>query len=84
MAMTAAEKYVREALTLFASDPPDSSYQEGFLECLLVLGVEAFGMDYNDGDLKAARDANPLARSTDPKIRRLKKSDLAVIEGDGI
>jgi hypothetical protein len=82
--MTEAEKYVRSALQQFAGDPPDNSYQEGFLEGLMMVAIEAFDMDDDDPDVKAARDANPLARSADPKVARLKKSDLSVIEGDGI
>lgn len=37
-----AEKYIRKAIALFERDPPDTEYQRGYLDALLVIQREAF------------------------------------------
>ncbi len=64
--MTEAEKYVRSALQQFVSDPPDDFFQYGFLEGLLMVAVEAFEIDEDDPDVKAARAITKTDNSHEP------------------
>lgn len=54
------ETYVRESLKLFSIDPPDTSYQHGYLDAILVLAREAVGLSDDDPDVAAAVSANKL------------------------
>jgi hypothetical protein len=38
-------RYIRESLTSFMADPPDSLYQLGFLDALLVIYKEAISKE---------------------------------------
>lgn len=40
-------KYVEEAIESFVKDPPDSPYQRGYLDALLVIWDEALEMPAN-------------------------------------
>jgi hypothetical protein len=42
------EEYMCEALRLFALDPPDSDFQQGYLEGLKVFANEALGFKWDD------------------------------------
>lgn len=70
--MTNTEAYLREALRLFAIDPPDTTFQHGFLEALEMVAVEGAGFSSDDPDLVAARTANKMDQAADIKISRLK------------
>lgn len=37
-----AERYIQQAIEAFVRDPPDSDFQRGYLEALLVVKREAF------------------------------------------
>lgn len=37
-----AERYIEQAIAAFVRDPPDSDFQRGYLEALLVVQREAF------------------------------------------
>ena len=37
-----AERYIKQAIAAFVRDPPDSDFQRGYLEALLVVQREAF------------------------------------------
>ncbi len=46
--MTEAEAMMRQALDLFAIDPPDSDFQKGYLCALMIFAKEALGFASND------------------------------------
>lgn len=69
---TATETYLREALNLFAKDPPDNSYQHGFLDAIIAMATEVAGFRRSDPDILAATSANRLGQSPDPKVARLR------------
>ena len=43
-----AENYIRESIALFKIDPPDTDSQCGFLDALIAVAQEGFGIDLND------------------------------------
>lgn len=61
-----AEQYVRQGINSFISDPPDDGFQEGYLEALVVVATEAFGIPWNDPKIQAAVKAIGF----DPKVAR--------------
>lgn len=67
------EEYMRRALESFASDPPDSEYQMGYLEALKVFANEALGFKWDD----------PLLwRADHPKAPPVRQNPiLTLIEG---
>lgn len=65
------ENYMRESLRLFANDPPDNSYQQGFLDAL-VATAEVIGIHRTDPDVQAALAANRLGQATDSKVHALR------------
>lgn len=58
-----AEQYMRLALGLFVTDPPDAEFQRGYLEALKVFANEAMGFHWDDpllwGNATPAIDAVP-------------------------
>jgi hypothetical protein len=77
--METAEKYIRGALALFVSDPPDTPHQEGYLEALLAVAVEGLGISGADPEILAAANCTPNAIGFDPTLAT--KLKLTVIEG---
>jgi hypothetical protein len=69
---TKTEEYLRDALRLFAIDPPDTTFQCGFLEAIEMVAMEGAGFSYDDPDLVAARNANKMDQSSDMKLTKLK------------
>ncbi len=68
-----AEQYMREALALFAFDPPDTDFQRGYLAALRVIANEAMGFAWNDIALEETENV-PVPPEMKPKF--------AVIRGD--
>ena len=63
--IAAVESYIMEAVRLFAIDPPDTDFQSGYLEGILVIAREGLGMDLS----------NPAPTSptkTKPQLRLVK------------
>lgn len=65
------ENYIRESLRLFANDPPDTTYQHGFLDAV-VATAEVVGIHRTDPDVQAALSANRLGQASDQKVHRLR------------
>lgn len=42
------DEYMRQALRLFIIDPPDTDFQQGYLEGLKVFANEALGFKWDD------------------------------------
>lgn len=66
--MQSAETYMRQALDLFAKDPPDTPFQEGYLAALIVFANEAMGFAWNDPSI--AQCENLSTKVTAAVIRK--------------
>lgn len=60
-------KYVEDAIKSFIIDPPDSTYQRGYLDALLIVWTEAFDMPDSD-DITTARNILQGARCRTTEI----------------
>jgi hypothetical protein len=65
-------EYMRQALLLFAKDPPDDDYQRGYHEALKVFANEGLGFKWDDPLLWGKADPAPEVRQ---------KPKFAVING---
>lgn len=73
--MEAAEIMMRQALELFAKDPPDTDFQEGYLCALMVFANEAMGFAWNDPSLAQCENLSTKASAA------FKRKSFDVIDG---
>ncbi len=71
------EQIIRQMLDGFASDPPDSEYQQGFMAAIAVIAVDVMGFEWNDPSVLNAEkvrggDTVPDAQSTIKKAKAFK------------
>ncbi len=62
--MVEQEKVIRQMLSGFIGDPPDSEFQEGFLAALLTIANEVYGIPHTD---QMWQQADCLLTGADPK-----------------
>lgn len=67
------EQIIRRMLQGFVDDPPDSEYQDGFLNAILSIAREVMGFDWNDpifAKVDEVRGPHPIAEAaTAEKMR---------------
>ncbi len=71
-----ADHIMRQALSLFAVDPPDSDFQQGYLCALLVFANEGLGFAWNDPSLAQCEPA-----LTEKSAAALARKRFEVIDG---
>lgn len=74
------EQAMRVMLDLFAKDPPDSEYQEGFLAALVMVAVEVLGFKWNDPSVLAAERSPHMAQHEATTMAKVRPK-LTVIHG---